>query len=443
MATPVLMPRQGNTVESCLILAWKKQKGDPVESGEIICEVETDKAVFEVPSPDGGTLLERFFEEGEDVPVLTTIAVVGEAGESVEEFRPSGGVESASAAAEPAAAPPTAAPSRPQAAPAEPAQTTAAAGAPVGVSPRARRLAGQHGVDPLGLAGSGPRGRVIERDVRAALEGRQPLTPAALQISAGAAPAQGTGIGGRVTAADIGRVVPAAPRETVDIPLRGMRKLIADRMLSSLQTTAQLTLNNVADARALLALRKRLKGSPESLGLQGITVNDLLLYAVARILRDYPELNATLENETIRQHPVINLGCAVDTPRGLMVPVIRAAETRGLRDLSAEIGRMAGECQEGHINPDELTGGTFTVTNLGVLGVRTFTPVLNAPEVAILGVGGLSLEPRRDETGQVEFVDTLSLSLTIDHRAVDGAPAARFLQALVEAIGNIDLVVLE
>jgi pyruvate dehydrogenase E2 component (dihydrolipoamide acetyltransferase) len=465
MATPVLMPRQGNTVESCLILSWKKQPGESVQTGEIVCEVETDKAVFEVPAPETGVLLERFFEEGDDVPVLTNIAVIGAEGESTEEFRPDGGVvgETPPAVAAGAGQENRGQENRGQenrqavaagvaSGPAGVGVSTVSTMAPrphdatgrVGVSPRARRRAEREGIDPMSLAGSGPGGRVIERDVLAAADSRQPMTPAARELAgSGVVPSRGSGIGGRITSADVLLEAARAPvGEVAEVPVRGMRKLIADRMLASLQTTAQLTLNGAADARAMLALRKRFKGSPESLGLQGVTVNDLLLYAVARLLPEYPEVNAILENDAIMRFPTVDLAFAVDTPRGLMVPVIRQAEVRSLRELAAETRRLAEECQEGHINPDELAGGTFTLTNLGNLGVRTFTPILNPPQVAILGVGGITLEPRRADSGEVEFVDTISLSLTIDHRAVDGAPAARFLAALGEAIANIDLVVL-
>ncbi len=404
MATAVVMPRQGNTVESCVILAWKKQPGALVAAGDVLCEVETDKAVFEVPAPAAGTLLECFFPEGADVPVLTNIAAIGAPGESAVALRPAGAAQPASPAA-PAGAPQAAAPA---AAP--------PAGARTGrlrVSPRARRLAAERGVDPAALTGSGPGGRVIVRDVLAG------APPAA---AASAAPA-----------------APAAPGAATAVPVRGVRKLIAERMLASLQTTAQLTLNASADARRLLALRRRLKESPAELGLGRVTINDLVLFAVTRVLPRHPECNALYAGGVITRHASIGLGFAVDTERGLMVPVIRGAESLTLRALSDRARVLAEGCSGGSVSPDDLAGGTFTVTNLGSLGVESFTPVLNAPQVAILGVGSIVLRPVRDSGGEVEFVDSLGLSLTIDHQVVDGAPAARFLQALSRAITEIDL----
>jgi pyruvate dehydrogenase E2 component (dihydrolipoamide acetyltransferase) len=223
------------------------------------------------------------------------------------------------------------------------------------------------------------------------------------------------------------------------IPVRGVRKVIAERMLQSLQTTAQLSLNAAADARALQALRARFKASPEAMGLRGVTLNDLLLWAVARTLPAHPALNALFVGGEIHQHRHVQLGIAVDTPRGLMVPVVRQAEQLTLRQLSVEAKRLASACLESKITPDELVGGTFTVTNLGALGIESFTPVLNAPQVAILGVASIQLRPVEADGG-VQFVPHIGLSLTINHQVIDGAPAARFLQALSQAIGSIDLL---
>ena len=223
--------------------------------------------------------------------------------------------------------------------------------------------------------------------------------------------------------------------------VKGVRKVIAERMLQSLQTTAQLTLNASADARALQALRKRLKESPDALGLRGITINDLMLFAVARTLPAFPSLNALFTGAEIHQYHSVHLGVAVDTPKGLMVPVARDADSLTLRQLSAEAKRLATACVESKIMPDELTGGTFTVTNLGAFGVESFTPVLNPPQVGILGVAGIQLKPV-DVGGSVQFVPHIGLSLTINHQVVDGAPAARFLQALGQAIASIDLLLL-
>jgi pyruvate dehydrogenase E2 component (dihydrolipoamide acetyltransferase) len=266
-------------------------------------------------------------------------------------------------------------------------------------------------------------------------------------------PAQGSGVSGRIRSDDLQKLPETAEVGTGDrrpetgpqldefevIPVKGIRKVIASRMLESLQSTAQLTLNSAADARALLAYRQRLKGSNEGLGLQKITLNDLLLFAVARTLPQYPQLNALFSGDTISQYKNVHLGVAVDTPRGLMVPVIRRANTLSLKHMAEEAKRLATACLSSSVKADELSGGTFTVTNLGSFGIESFTPVLNPPQVAILGVGNINLKPVEVE-GKVEFIPHLSLSLTINHQVVDGAPAARFLQALAQGLAQIELL---
>jgi len=450
MATALIMPKQGQSVESCAIVAWKKKVGDAVKTGEVVCEVETDKATFEVESPATGTLLAIFHEAGAQVPVLEAIAAIGAAGEDVS------GLRSASSATAPSAAPTSSPSTAVQHAP-----ITAGGAAPAGLapaSPRARALAAAKGIALDDVAGTGPGGRIIERDVLAALEGRQPLTPAAREkaaaLGAASVPAAGSGIGGRVRAADVApgarasapAASAAAPRVATgrfhDIPLKGVRKIIAERMLASLATTAQLTMNAAAPARQLQELRRLFKESPAELGLAGITINDLVHLAVVRTLRSFPELNATFDGATVRQYEDVHLAFATDTPRGLVVPVIRNAHTLTLRQLAAEAARLAKGCREGGVKPDELAGGTFTITNLGAFGIESFTPVLNAPQVAILGVCAIRPEPVQngDEIG---FQPRIGLSLTINHQVVDGAPGARFLQALSAAFAGLPALLAE
>jgi pyruvate dehydrogenase E2 component (dihydrolipoamide acetyltransferase) len=231
------------------------------------------------------------------------------------------------------------------------------------------------------------------------------------------------------------------------LPIRGVRKTIAERMLKSMQSTAQLTLHSSADARILLNLRKRFKASDPTLGLQSVTINDLVLFAVSRVLPQFAALNATMEAETITQYQSVHLGFAVDTLRGLVVPVIRQANSLSLRSIAQEAKRLSGAVQDGKVAPDDLAGGTFTVTNLGNLGIEQFTPILNVPQVAILGVGSVNLKAVavEDDDGSepgesVQFVPHMGLSLTINHQVVDGAPAARFLHALAAAIKDLDLL---
>ena len=445
MATAVLMPRQGNTVETCQILEWRKAPGESVSEGEILCLVETDKATFEVESPRGGVLLERFFEEGDDVPVLTTIAVVGKAGEDYADLKPVG--EEPQPAGPQSTAPQS---TLRQPVPAQPAgpQAESTPGKVI-ISPRARRLARAEGVSLSAVSGTGPGGRIIERDIRKALSEHQPLTPAAREVlmeSGGTVPSAGTGIGGRILSTDIRREAPSGvgtDRSTVDqvttVPVKGIRKRIAEKMLQSLQSTAQLTLNCSADAVNLLAYRKKLKSSPDSFGLQGITINDLVLFAISRILPYHSALNALYDGEEIFRYENVHLAFAVDSPRGLVVPVIRNAQNLSLKQLAGESKRLSQACLAESIGPDDLKGGTFTVTNLGHLGVESFTPILNPPQVAILGVS--TIQPKAVQKGEeVVFLPHIGLSLTINHQVVDGAPAAYFLKALSEAVSQIDIM---
>lgn len=455
MATAVVMPKQGQSVESCLIVGWKKAVGDPVAAGETMCEVETDKALLEVESPVSGTLLALFFQAGDDVPVLTNIAAIGQPGEDVSSLRPAG------AKAEPVSAPAVVTSAAASLTAKSEVTPIVSAEMPantfVGISPRARNLARQKGLEMIGLQGSGPSGRIIERDVQAALAHQPLMTPLArtmLTQGGYTVPVQGSGVSGRIMSDDLVAVaapaeasspiqpalVPAVEEDEVQvIPVKGIRKVIAARMLNSLQTTAQLTLNGSADARALLAYRKRLKESAEVLGLQQITINDLLLFVVSRTLPQFPDLNATFSEEVIRQYKNVHLGLAVDTPRGLMVPVIRRANTLSLKEMAQEAKRLATACLNSTISTDEMNGGTFTVTNLGSFSIESFTPVLNPPQVAILGVGNVNLKPVEVE-GEVQFIPHLGLSLTINHQVVDGAPAARFLQALAQGLAQFELL---
>ncbi|MDR2028484.1 MAG: 2-oxo acid dehydrogenase subunit E2 [Treponema sp.] len=474
MAHVLIMPRQGNTVESCIIVEWKVKEGDTVSADTAICEVETDKATFEVPAGEQGLVLKLLRAGGEDVPVLEPIAVIGQAGEdwaaalgkadagSVPVSASPGGEQSAPMPASGGQGPNIAEPAAPSWG-----QGPNAARMPgerLPVSPRARNLADKEGISPAGIPGSGPGGRIIERDIAAALQSGPALTAAAradLRGNGGAAggslPPEGSGLAGRITAGDLagaggtGAAKPAAAEKAppripdlgeggvTETPIKGIRKLIADRMFQSLAESAQFTLNAAAPAVRLQELRARMKGSGESLGLSNITVNDLVLFAVSRTLPRFPFMNAHKIGDTLKTFERVHLGMAVDTPKGLMVPVIRNANLLSLRQISGEAKRLASACQNGGIGPDELSGSTFTVTNLGSLGVSGFTPVLNAPEVGILGVCGIELKPLAGTGGEVSFLPHISFSLTINHQVVDGAPAARFLKALGDTVADIDL----
>ena len=447
MAYVLIMPRQGNTVESCIIGEWKVKAGDGVTAETPVCVVEPDKATFEVPAGAAGTVLKIIHPAGDDVPVLQPIMVVGNPGENWETAIP-GGTAPMEAAPQAAAA---------QAAvPAVQAAPVPQSGGRPAASPRAKNLADEEAVDLRVLGSSGPGGRIIAADVAAAVASRPPLTEAAKdelrrRIVAGL-PAEtggpGSGIGGRLTLADVesGAAAPAtaAPGAVVagdytDIPIKGIRKVIADQMMTSHTTTAAFTLNSGALVVNLQNLRARFKNSAPELGLSKITVNDLILFAVSRVLPLYLYMNAHKLDGVIRGFKNVHLGCAVSTPRGLMVPVIRHADRLSLIQISQKAKSLAESCRGGSISPEDLHGSTFTVTNLGNTGVESFSPVINIPEVAILGVCGIQPKPAETAPGQYAILPHLGLSLTIDHAVVDGAPAAEFFKALCGAIRDIDL----
>ncbi|MGA9407591.1 MAG: dihydrolipoamide acetyltransferase family protein [Bacteroidota bacterium] len=451
MITPILLPKQGNTVETCLILDWKKKKGEKVKKGEIVCEIETDKAVFDIESPDDGVLLEIFFNNGEEVPVLTNIAVIGSEGESYTEFEPR---ERHSAVDKPN-----------EAIQLEDNRKSESLATSVKkeiktvrleddnvlvkswISPRARNLADKLGITTEDVQGTGPDGRIIERDILEANTSISPLSLAAkdLVTESSGRPRVGSGVGERVTISDIRNHGTESPspldEEAIKIvALKGIRKLIAGRMLESLRNSAQLTLNSSANATALLALRHRFKNSTLHKEFQAVTINDLVQYAVLQVLPVHPELNSLLKGDQIEYHNKIHLGFAVDTPRGLMVPVIKNARDLSLLKLSAEAKRLSAACLSGKIAPEELNGATFTTTNLGSLGIESFTPVLNLPQTGILGINAIVLKPVDNGKG-IDYIPHISFSLTIDHRVIDGAVGARFLQSLAKTISEIDLAI--
>jgi pyruvate dehydrogenase E2 component (dihydrolipoamide acetyltransferase) len=435
MAVPVVLPKLGNTVESSIIVRWYKSRGETVKEGESLCEVETDKATVDVESPASGVLLDMFFQEGDNVTVMTPIAAIGVAGENADSLRPN---LSDNRPTSTKMLPLTSEPVH------EPPQESVDS-APA-ISPRARKRALENEVNIRNLSGSGPEGRIIERDVMSALKPAPRLTPLArsmVETGDFVAPEHGSGIHGRITVKDLQPALPSSPvqdnDETITIPLRGVRQLIAERMLASLQSTAQLTMNASADARALLDYRKQLKASSEAMGLQGVTINHLVLFVVTRTLLDFPALNSLFLGDRIVQYRNVHLGFAVDTPRGLIVPVVRSANHLSLKSLADQADELAKACQQGTITPDHLQGGTFAVSNLGSFGIESFTPVLNPPQVGILGVGSINLKPVA-VNGEVQFIPHLGLSLTINHQAVDGAPAARFMQALVQNMTRLNLL---
>jgi pyruvate dehydrogenase E2 component (dihydrolipoamide acetyltransferase) len=429
MAVPVEVPKLGNTVEECLIAKWRKHKGDPVSAGEVVAEIETDKATFEIPSPVNGALLETFFDEGTLVPVFTNLFVVGEPGESADAFRPPSAAPASPRAAE-------ANPETPQAPVKAPARTEPVAPPPASaghLSPRARRFAEEHGMTAEGMpmpAGSGPGGRVLEEDLRELYYSSRGPDPKGERILWNE---ETRGQGPKSVDTSVVRRDDAAGTSS---RATSIREKIARRMRESLASTAQYTLNASADAGGLLSLRARIK---TSIGVPDINLNDLVTFCAIRALLEMPALNAEFIDGKIHNHSEVHLGFACDTPRGLLVPVVRNAHQLDIGDLASAMKALTAQAVQGSISPDYLSGATFTVSNLGGLGIESFTPLLNPPQVAILGVGAIQVKPVRRH-GTVEFMDAIGLSLTCDHQVIDGAPGARFLQIVKEKIENVESV---
>lgn len=409
MANAVIMPKAGITVESCIIGTWEKKVGDSVNIGDILFTYETDKASFECESTEQGTLLEIFYQEGDEVPCLVNVCAVGNPGEDCSALRPDG----TAGAAEEAPAP-VVEEQKAEAPVQVVAETTKVEGENAPVSPRAKKLAERAGVDASLATPTGPNGRIIERDVRTLMDNPSAVKMAEVPVVSEAK---------------------APEAEYEDVKFSGIRRAISKSMHTSLSTMAQLTHNTSFDASGILAYRKQLKSADDE--CSGITLGDIVLYAVSRTLKNHSDLNAhMLDDNTIRLFKNVNLGVAVDTPRGLMVPTIFNADKKSLLEISKEVKELAAECREGNISPDKLTGATFTVSNLGNLGVESFTPVINPPQTGILGVCGTIDRVKKGADGEIKIYPAMGLSLTYDHRAVDGTPAAKFQKELCKNLEN-------
>ncbi len=463
MAEEFFIPKLGQTVEEVTILGWKVEDGQRVEQGETVLEVETDKAVFPVEANASGYIHLGPYKAGDVVPVLTVVAVIGKKDDKFE-------VKGAPAAEpEAAAATPTAAAMAEVVA--EGAVPAATPEGKVFASPRARRLAAEEGVDLRLVKPTGGGGvRVAERDVLAYLSAMPKATPVAQKMAAEAGidlhQVVGTGPGGKITREDVERAIqaaavapaPAAPAPAVApapaapvvplpevevlerIPLKGVRAIIAQRMATSVHTTARVTLVSEVDATHFVEMRERLKQQVSEEWGFAPGYNDLLAKIVANALRKYPYMNARLTEDAVELLAHVNIGIAVDTERGLLVPVVRDVDRKSLRQFGEELRQLIERARTGRALPDDLTGGTFTITNLGPYDIDAFTPVINLPEAAILGVGRIA--PKvvvRD--GAMVIRQMVTLSLAFDHRLVDGAPAARFLQYIKQLIEEPYLLV--
>ena len=437
MAIPVLMPRQGQSVETCILGEWVKKKGDAVKVGDILFSYETDKASFEEEAKADGILLDVFFAEGDEVPVLVNVAVIGAAGESVDEFRPGGQV--AAPVAETAAAAEVVA----EKATVPEVKTVSEPSGKIKISPRAKNLAEKSGVAYQQLQGSGPEGRIIERDIEAAALALPKLTPLAQEKAKAEGLKAGevaTGLGGKAVAKDLISYNPVYSDDFDVKKLTNMRKLIAKAMHTSLQNSAQLTHHMSADARTIMALRKKYKKALDAGQItQNITINDLVCFAVIKALKKFPQVNTHFIGDSMRWFKKVHLGLAVDTDRGLMVPAIKNADDLSLEGLSKQMQAIAGQCRKGNVSPELLApeAATFTISNLGNYGVEMFTPVINIPQTAILGVCTIVPRPKDLGDGVYGFVPMMGLSLTYDHQALDGGEATLFLREIKEQIENL------
>ena len=436
MANAIIMPRQGQSVESCIFTQWYKSVGDEVKTGDILFAYETDKASFEQEAESDGVLLAVFCEEGDEIPVLQNIGVIGQEGESIDEFT-TGGAEQAPAA-EPVKEEVTEKAAEPAA---EVVLKERAEGEKIKISPRAKKLAEEKAVPYASLEGSGPEGRIIVRDVEAYLASTPKTTPLAKEVikEEGLQPAEtGTGLAGAVKASDLTTTNPVYSGDFEIKKLPNIRKLIAKAMHASLQNSAQLTHHLGADARRLQALRKQVKATE---GAPNITINDMVCFAVIKALKQFPDANAHFLGDSVKYFNKVHLGLAVDTDRGLMVPVIKNADDLSITGLSNQFKEVAESCRQGNVDPELLSSeaASFTVSNLGNYGVEMFTPVINLPQVAILGVNTIVPRPADLGGGVYGFVPYLGLSLTYDHQAIDGGLATRFLKQIAIEIENLNI----
>ncbi len=429
MATPIMIPEMGSSVDSCLICEWKVKPGDQVRKGDPLCEIETGKALMDIEAPVDGLLLEIFVHEGDVVPDSTIIAVIGQKDESYEHLIPQISMPDA-------VYPSDLSQKRPEPEKQDESSHENQNGdlpQHTGISPRASRLARELGISSSGIRGTGPGGRIIERDIRSqALDSKKIVSSPTLRHSTGKHKTTNSNIIGDQNAG----LLKENSDQVIEIPIRGIRKVVGEKMLYSLQTTAQLTLHASANVSTLLALRKKLKAERKDSNKPQLTINDFILFTISRLLLKHPKLNSHFLEEKIIQYKYVNISCAIDTPRGLIAPVIKDAHKMSIYEISENVEIYKSSCRKGNIQPDDLRDGTFTVTNLGALGIEQFTPILNPPQVGILGIG--NIQPRAVyKEKKIQYFPHMSLSLTLDHQAIDGSDGARFLKDLTEMISEI------
>ena len=399
MSVEAVMPKFGLTMTEGTIQKWFKNEGDAIKTGESLFEVETEKVLYEVESPATGTVAKLLYPLEASVPVGLPVAVIAEAGENVAEVaaKYGGGGVAAKAVAPPA-------PAAASAAPAAPSASGRREGAPV--TPAARKLAEEHKVDLAQIVGTGPGGRVTREDVQKAIDDR-----AKAPVPTPAAPA----------------IAPALAAQS--LPLRGMRKVIAERMHKSLQGSAQLTITTEVDVTQLIDRRQEVQREFNA------TYTDFIVQACAHALKQHPRMNSALDGDTIRYNGEVHVGLAVALEEGLIVPVVHNTDKKSLKDIAQEARSLAEKARAGKLSLEEVSGGTFTVSNLGMYGVDGFTPIINTPQTGILGVGRIVEKPVIYR-GEIAKRSMMVLSLTFDHRVIDGAPAGAFLQTVADLLAH-------
>ncbi|QGY41819.1 2-oxo acid dehydrogenase subunit E2 [Pseudodesulfovibrio cashew] len=450
MAQQVIMPKWGLTMKEGKIVRWLKGEGDPVEAGEDLFEVETDKITNSVEAPASGVLFQIIVPEGEVAAVQSVLAIIAEAGETPD--RVEGGVAPAAEAPAPAAAASGDAPAAAAAA-----TPPVEEGGFVRAMPAARKLAKELGVTLSTVGGTGPNGAITMKDVQAAADAEYAginASPKAIEFArkkgVDLSQVTGTGTDGKITKADILRAMnpvaeepvaagPAIAADTI-VPMEGVRKLIADNMQASLNSAAQLSVFVELDVTEMVKLRSTLlarnKRDPE----YRLSYNDIISYAVCRALKRHPIMNSTMQDDGIHMHNYVNLGIAVAIPNGLIVPNVKNADSFTLEELKAEVRDVAGRARKGGLSMDEIAGGTFTISNVSMLGMDGFTPILNPPETGILGVGRIVEKPGVVD-GEIKIRQMMTLSLTFNHMTTDGAPAMSFLRELGDMLENPGLMI--
>ena len=406
-ATPVTMPKSGITVESCILTKFAVKVGDTVKVGDPLFSYETDKSSFDLESEVSGDVLAIFYEEGDEVPVGNNVLAIGKKGVDASALSPKSSAAKVSEVKTEVKEEPVKAEVK--------SEVKVSSDGVIHASPRAKNLAAKLGVSLDSAVGSGPNGRIIERDVREASVNQKTAVE---------------------TAKEETKAIEDVKAFT-DEKMPNIRKVIAKNMMLSLSTMAQLTHNISFDCTNISAFRKYLKANAEKLKLPNITVNNIIVFAVSRVLKNHKDLNANLINgDTMRYFAHANVGIATDTPKGLLVPTLFGADTLSLSELAVQSKKLSQDAIDGKLSPEYLTGGSFTVSNIGTFGIESFTPVINPPQTGILGVNTMETRVKIGDKGEIVPYTAMNLSLTYDHRALDGAPASKFLKELKDYLEN-------